>query len=364
MSFERFLPYVAFMGVFLILGAWSARRRQYVLISSQSSMNKAGIISRYIIVFPIFCWVLTSWLLLIALADPIISSAKSTLTVEGKEAIICVDTSTSMGKEVGAKGKSAMENIKNMLHDFIERRLAKGDIVGVSAFGGRSRLHREFGNARIIQYPTQDNAILYSSVDVLEPTMFGALTAIGDGIFISIIALIEPQLKKVLKEDYDRNRFENAVWNIGKRTQDPEYLNTIIAAAGQQRGRYIVLFTDGIYNTGLKPYRALWLASRLGLKVHFIAFESTAATGVIHYEGLRRQLETVKAAIKTGGLYRESRDIEGIAEFFMEVDQAEKIQLIISEEFRGESRKRFILYCASAVFGLWMISWLLWSDPL
>lgn len=364
MGFTRFLSYAALMGVFLVLGLWAAHRRQYVLISSLMSMHRSGIVSRNIVAVPLFCWVIISWLLLIALADPVISSEKYTLMVKGKEAIICVDTSTSMGKEVGSEGKSAMENIKSMLHDFMERRLAKGDIVGVSAFGGRSKLHREFGNARIIQYPTSDNAILYSAVDVLEPTMFGALTAIGDGIFISIVALIEPQLKMALKDNYDRNRLENAVWNIDTKEQDPEYLNTIIAAAGNQRGRYIVLFTDGIYNTGLKPYKALWLATSLGLKVHFIAFESTAATGVVHYVGLRRQLETVEAAIKTGGLYRESRDIEGVAEFFLEIDQAEKIQLTINEEFRGESRKRFFIYCACAVFAFWMTSWLLWSDPL
>jgi hypothetical protein len=320
MSIERFLPYVLLMGIFLVLGLWAAGRRQFVLISSESSLKKAGIFSRYVIAVPLCCWVIISWLLITALADPIIYTEKSILEVEGKEAIICVDTSTSMGKEAGDRGKSAMENIKLVLHDFIDRRVAKSDLIGISAFGGRSRTQREPGNARIIQYPSRDPKILYSAVDVLEPTMFGALTAIGDGIFISIIGLIEPQLQQVLKEDYDRNRFENAVWNMGTSRQDPEYLNTIIAAAGPQRGRYIVLFTDGIYNTGLKPPKPLRLAARLGLKVHFIAFESTAATGVEHYEGLRRQLKTVEAVIKTGGIYRESRDIGGIAELFMEID--------------------------------------------
>jgi len=364
MIMERFILYALLMFVFLFLGIWAGGRRQFLLISSESSMNKTGFFSRWVIGLPLCCWVIISWLLITALADPVISTARSILTVEGKEAVICVDTSTSMGKEVGARGKSAMENIQYMLHDFIERRLEKGDLIGVSAFGGRSRLHSKFGNARIIQYPTRDNNILFSAVDALEPAMFGALTAIGDGIFISITALIEPQLKKVLKDGYDRTRFENAVWNMGSDHDDPEYLNTIIAAAGPQHGRYIVLFTDGIYNTGLNPSQPLWLATRLGLKVHFVAFESTAATGVVHYVGLRRQLDTVKAVIKTGGIYRESRDIEGIAEFFMEIDRAEKIQLKIDEQFRGESRRRFFLYCAAAVFGLWMTAWLLWSDPL
>jgi hypothetical protein len=302
-----------------------------------------------------------SSLIVAALAGPGTEQITSLVTVRSKEAILCVDASESMGR--GERG-STMERIKVMLLDFAERRMDKGDFIGISTYSGPTNSSRGYGYARIIQYPSRDREIVFAAINSVRPAMFGQYSAVGDGIMVSIIALVEPKARQALGERYDRLKLEDAIWSVGTESEDLGYAQEIAEAVGKQRGRYIVLFTDGKFNTGLNPARAIWFTERIGLKVHFIAFESSAATGLSIEEQRKRKAQTIDAVLRTGGTYKESVDIEGVALFFQEIDRAEKVEIVTEEHKRTESRREIFTFGASAVFGIWMIGWIFWSDPL
>ncbi len=46
--------------------------------------------------------------------------------------------------------------------------------------------------------------------------------------------------------------------------------------------KVIILFTDGIYNVGIRPSRPLRFIKRLGVKVHVVSVPASAETGVEH----------------------------------------------------------------------------------
>lgn len=361
MRFENPEYLVPLLIFFFALGIWAKRKRQYVTVASLEQVRRSSVVSRTVVRLPHFCWLALAFLLLAAFANPQSSKMTSHATVLTKNAIVCVDASQSMG---AGKRFSTMEMIRAMLHDFADRRIEKGDYMGISAYSGFSENSRAPGYARVIQYPTRDSEVIHAAIDAIRPMMFGAFTAIGDGLLVSITALIEPEAREALGDKYDRQRLADSLWSIGTEGEDVEYAQEIIRAVGRQKGRYIVLFTDGKFNTGMHPAKALWFAERLGLKVHFIAFESTGATGLSFEEERKRKAETIEAVVQTGGLYRESTDIRGVEQLFKEIDEAEKTEIIVKDEPIRESRRKVFTFGAAAAYALWVLSWIVWGDPL
>lgn len=361
MTFENIEYLVLLLVVFPALALWSHRKRQYVSVASSERMVRSSAVSRIVIWTPLLCWLLISWLLLAELADPRLSKMTSYVNVMTKNAMVSVDTSQSMGF---GPHFSTMEKIRVLLHDFAERRIEKGDYLGISAYGGWSKGTRVEGHARVIQFPSRDPEVINAAIDSIQTTMFGAFTAIGDGILSSIFALIEDQARQALGVAYDRKRLEDSLWSIGTENEDVRYAEEVVRAVGRQRGRYIVLFTDGKYNTGLNPKKALWLAERLGLKVYFIAFESTGATGLTRERALIRKDELVEAVLKTGGLYRESSDIAGVNRIFREIDRIEKTELNLTKETRRKSFRKLFIYGAAMAYGIWLMCWAFWGEPI
>jgi len=347
--------------LFLGLGVWAHRRRQWIKVAAGDQVVRAGLISRLIITLPLFCWLCVSFLLVTALANPQTKQVLTFLQVRSKTAILCMDASASMGE---GGPRSAMNRIKFMLSDFARLRLDKGDFVGISAYSGQTNSSRGYGYARIIQYPSRDNEIVQAAINVVQPSMFGHYSAVGDGVLISIIGLIEPEARQALGDRYDPHLLEDNLWSLGTSEENVEYAQEVAAAIGKQQGRYIVLFTDGKFNTGINPALALWFAERIGLKVHFIAFESTAATGLPPEEQQRRKARTIEAVSKTGGMYKESVDVAGVARLLAEINDAEKITMTVAGEPKLKSRQEIFILGAALAFGLWLSSWLLWSDPL
>jgi hypothetical protein len=275
--------------------------------------------------------------------------------------MLAVDASVSMGR--GLRG-SAMDNIKIMLKDFARSRIAKGDFIGISAYSGQSNSSRGFGYARVVQYPTSDATVVESAINVLQPSIFGHYSAVGDGILVSIFALIEPEARKVLGDNYDRQKLENSIWSIDSADEDSEYAQEVSAAIGRQDGKYIILFSDGKFNTGLDPSRALWFAQRIGMKIHFVYFESTGATGLKQEEQKVRKEWTIRSVLRTGGTYKESSDVKGVRLLLEEIDLAEKAEIIVEEGRRKNSRKLIFLFVAAIVLAVWTVVWLGWGDSL
>ena len=135
-------------------------------------------------------------------------------------------------------------------------------------------------------------------------------------------------------------------------------------AIGRQKGKYIVLFSDGKFNTGLDPSRALWFAQRIGLKIHFIYFDSTGATGLKQEEEQVRKEWTIRSVLRTGGTYKESLDVDGVRVLLDEIDAAEPAEILVEDGRRKNSRKPIFLIGAVLVLGIWFVSWLGWGDSL
>jgi hypothetical protein len=361
MLFEDTAYLIPLVLAFIALGLLGQRRRQYMLVSSAGNFRRAPVALRALIRLPFVCWLLVSFLLIAALANPRSSSRTSYVTLMTKEAMVSVDTSHSMGY---GKKHSTMASVRRMLHEFGQKRMKQGDRLGISAYGGHTSSYtRGSGYARVIQYPTGDPEVLSASIDALSTRMFGSYSAVGDGILASINALIGPQAVEAMGS-YDPYSIGDNLWSMGTPDEDLRHIQKTLRAIGNQRGRYIVLFTDGKYNTGLQPARALWLAESMGLRVHFVAFESTAGTGLGPQEQQRHKEELIEAVTRTGGLYRESSDLEGLEMLFDEIDRAEKVEITLSEELEMVSRRNVFLYMAAIVYTLWLVSWATWGEPV
>ncbi len=347
--------------LFGFLGSRAKKRGQYFSIGAQEQVVPVSRFHGYILKVPLACWFLAGLLFAAALADPYTEYKATTTEVLGKKAMLAVDASVSMGQ--GTRG-SAMESIKEMLKDFSRRRIAKGDFVGVSAYSGQSNSSRGFGYARVVQYPTNDSVVVESAVNVLQPSIFGHYSAVGDGILVAIFALIEPEARKALGEMYDRQKLENSIWSIGADNERSGYAQEVAAAIGRQKGKYIVLFSDGKFNTGLDPSRALWFAQRIGLKIHFVYFESTGATGLKQEEERIRKEWTIRSVLRTGGTYKESIDVDGVRLLLEEIDLAEPAEILVEEGRRKNSRKPVFLFGALLVLCIWFVSWLGWGESL
>ncbi len=361
MTFQHPEYLVLAIVVFGCLGIWSNKKQQYYIVAAKEQVASANRFRRYIIKIPFVCWFFVSFMFAAALANPYTEYKATTIHTLGKKAMLAVDASVSMGK--GSHG-SAMEMIKEMLKDFSRQRIAKGDFIGVSAYSGQSNSSRGFGYARVVQYPTSDATVIESAVNILQPSIFGHYSAVGDGILVSIFALIEPEARKALGDMYDRQKLENSIWSIGSDKEESEYAQEVAAAIGKQKGKYVILFSDGKFNTGLDPSRALWFAQRIGLKIHFISFESTGATGLKQEEQADRKEWTIRSVLRTGGTYKESSDVDGVRLLLEEIDLAEQAEIIIEEGRKKNSRKLIFLFGALFALVIWMVAWLGWGDSL
>ena len=348
--------YLLLLPVFFIIWLWARRPRQYLLIPSGGQGKRSNLLSRLVLSLPLICWLAISSIFIFALANPKKEFNTTNVVVEKKIFMVSIDVSTSMGRGPG----STMEKIKVMAADFVRKRA--GDVIGISAYSGSfdpSRV-RGAGYARIIMYPTEDIAQVEEAISSTEATMFGAYTAIGDGIFVSIIALIEQEAKEKMGSRYDRWLLDASVDSLGEKNEDLSYAQEIANSIGPQTGKFILLFTDGKYNTGMNPIKAIWFARRLGIKVHFIAFDSSAATGLSQEEQIKHKQDTIVAVLSSGGVYKESYDISGVAKLFDEINRIEKSRFIVEGEVREENQRQNFFLLSAFIFLVWVIIENLW----
>ncbi len=327
---------------------WARRPRQWVDIPDRRQAKKSGFLSRLILASPLLCWLAVLSIIIIIMAEPKTTFEKTFITIEKKILVVSVDTSSSMGTGLS----SAMEKIKLMVIDFV--RLREGDVIGISAYGGERPKNRGRGYARSIMYPTDDLAQVETAVRSIESQMFGLYTAIGDGVFVSTLALIEQDLKKQMGDRYDRVLLEASVDSLETAEEDLSYAQEAADSIGPQKGKFILLFTDGKYNTGMHPAKAIWFAHRLGIRVHFIAFASTGPTGLNADDQIKHKLETIQAVLESGGTYKESDSIDGVAKLFAEVDVAEKSKFVVEGELKEVSQNDSWVIAMALIFLVWI----------
>lgn len=226
------------------------------------------------------------WLLLVvALARPAMVGPQMPLPAEGRDIMMAIDLSGSMGREdfaVGGRATTRLDVVKTAADDFISRRT--GDRIGLILFSDRA----------YVQAPlTPDRDVVRDLLDDAQVGLTGTETAIGDAIAIAV-----------------------------KRLKDrpaPE--------------RVLVLLTDGANNAGvMQPLAAAQLAADLGVRIYTIG---VGAERMVVNSAFGRQVvdpsqdldeaTLSKVAEATGGQYFRAIDVAGLAGVYAAIDRIEPI---------------------------------------
>jgi Ca-activated chloride channel family protein len=226
------------------------------------------------------------WILLVtALARPAMVGPEVALPAEGRDIMMAVDLSGSMGREdfaLNGHPSTRLGVVKQTADDFIARR--EGDRIGLVLFSDRAYLQTPL---------TFDRDIVRDLLDQAEVGLTGTETAIGDAIAIAV-----------------------------KRLKDrPE------------GDRVLVLLTDGASNAGvMTPVAAADLASKVGVKIYTIGVgaERMVTNTVFGQQVVNPSQDLdeptlTQIADMTGGLYFRATDLAGLADIYREIDRVEPI---------------------------------------
>jgi Ca-activated chloride channel family protein len=206
---------------------------------------------------------------------------------EGRDLMLAVDLSGSMGEEdmeLGARAVDRLTAAKAVLADFLDRR--DGDRVGLIVFGLR---------AFVLAPLTLDRDTVRQQLQDSVVGLAGRETAIGDAIALAVKRL--------------RNQ-----------------------PAGQ---RVVVLLTDGVNTAGaLDPEKAAELARDEGVRIHTIAFGGYGAGLNVFGVPLRMpggDQMTDEAGLKriadlTGGRSFRARDTDELVGIYAEIDKLEPVE--------------------------------------
>ena len=231
---------------------------------------------------PWLAWL--AWTLLcVAAARPQVPGEVVQPPASGRDLMLAVDLSGSMGEEdmrVGGRTVDRLTAAKAVLADFLDRR--EGDRVGLIVFGQR---------AYALVPLTLDRDSVRSQLLDSVVGLAGRETALGDAIGLAV-----------------------------KRLRDQP--------SGQ---RVLVLLTDGVNTAGqLDPAKAAELAREHDVRIHTVAFGGDAA-GLFGMRLPGNAAEIDEAALAsiaavTGGRAFRARDTDELAGIYAEIDRLEPVQ--------------------------------------
>ena len=283
------------------------REGKYLGYSSTSHLEGAKSAKTYVMRLPKILGFIAVLFAILAFSRPQSSYHESEVSYQGREIILSIDTSFSMTGE-------AMEIIRDIAKDFIRKRTH--DMIGITMYGT---------DAVVVVLPTWETELLEKSLDRIKPHDVGVRTAIGEGLFTSILALIERDMGQVFEISKLRKSM-NRVEGLGKYALD---FAKMVQGRGTMKNKVIILFTDGIYNVGIKPSRSLRFIKRLGVKVHVVSVPASAETGVEHEQAAERTASLRKGVESTGGQFFEAENYKEVEQFYAEIDKIEKEKIIM-----------------------------------
>ncbi|MCP5004189.1 MAG: VWA domain-containing protein [Planctomycetes bacterium] len=254
------------------------------------------------------------------------------ITFQGREIMLSIDTSFSMTGE-------AMEKIKDIARGFIKKR--SNDMIGITVYGT---------DAALIVLPTWETPLLDKSLDRIKPQLVGVRTAIGEGIFTSILALIE----RDLGQSFEMNKIRNSINKVNGLGEYAVNFVKMVEKKGTMKNKVIVLFTDGIYNVGLNPVRPLRFAKRLGIRTYVVSVPASGETGVEYEQAADRIASLKKGVESTGGKYFEAENYEEVEQFYEEINKIEK-ERIVAEKVLKKKDLFFFPTAVSVCFLVGMI---------
>ncbi|HHT9119757.1 MAG TPA: vWA domain-containing protein [Candidatus Hypogeohydataceae bacterium YC41] len=269
---------------YLLLKVFSGRT--YLGYSRISALPQLTPFKALLVWLPGFFLFVAVTFTVLGLCHPQSDLQETTLHTQGLEMILAIDTSFSMTGH-------ALEVVKGAVKDFIKRR--PNDLTGITIFGT---------DAALVVLPTREYTLLENSIDRIQASQVGFQTAIGEGLFTSIMALVEGDMGKEF--------YINTVRDSINAPHLKDYALKLAKKVGLKKNRVIVLFTDGIYNVGIDPTRPLRLASRLGIRVYVLAVEPSAETGVEPEQAARRIAELQSGVAATEGKYLKAEGVEAL----------------------------------------------------
>ena len=229
-------------------------------------------------------------LLCVAAARPQVLGPPVAPPQAGRELMLAVDLSASMGEEDMALGGRIVDRLtaaKAVLADFLERRV--GDRIGLIVFGDR---------AYALTPLTADRTSVRQQLDTTVVGLAGRATALGDAIALAV-----------------------------KRLQAQPASTPATGASP----RVLVVLTDGVNTAGtLEPDKAAAIARDAGVRIHAIAFGGDGSA--VSVFGFRLpvgggdevdEAGLARIASLTGGRFFRARALDELAGIYAEIDRLE-----------------------------------------
>ena len=260
------------------------------------------------------------WLaLIIAGSQPKWVGDAITLPSSGRDLLLAVDISGSMGTEdmrLSGQMVTRLAAVKAVVGEFVERR--RGDRLGLILFGSHAYLQAPL---------TFDRKTINTLLMETPLGIAGGKTAIGDAIGLSV-----------------------------KRLLDRPAAN-----------RVLILLTDGVNNVGeVSPIQAAKLAAQEGITIYTIGFgaDEMEVSGLLFNRTVNpsAELDTetlTEIAGLTGGLYQRARSTAELASIYLALDELEPIE-VEQETYRPEKSLFFWPLGSALVLSLFFAGfWLL-----
>lgn len=227
------------------------------------------------------------WLaLILAASRPQFIGEMIQLPVSGRDLMLAVDISGSMGTEdmqINNRPRTRLAVVKQVVGNFVERR--KGDRIGLILFGSQAYLQTPL---------TFDRNTVRSLLMETPLGIAGGKTAIGDAIGL-------------------------AVKRLQSRPAD---------------SRILILLTDGVNNVGeVSPLQAAKLAEQAGVRIYTVGFgaDELRISGLLFDRNINPSanldVETLtKIANLTGGIYQRARNSRELMEIYRQLDRLEPVE--------------------------------------
>ena len=232
-------------------------------------------------------------LLVISAAQPTWIGEPVDLPASGRDLLLAVDISGSMGEidMPSATGNiTRIDALKNVLGKFITRR--EGDRIGLILFGEQAYMQTPL---------TFDRKTVNKQLDEAQIGFAGRSTAIGDAIGLGA--------KRLLERDEDLN--------LDETTKD----------------KVIILLTDGANTAGTDPLTAAGVAAEEGVKIYTIGIGAEVLTRSGIFGLGSRQIKNTELDEKTltsisgltGGIYYRARNPKELNQIYSVIDNLEPI---------------------------------------
>jgi len=247
--------------------------------SHRQGKNQRNILRRLML---ILCWTM----LVIASSRPQWIGEPIQLPVTGRDLMLAVDISGSMGTEdmrLNNQKVTRLRVVKEVVGEFVERR--RGDRLGLILFGSQAYLQTPL---------TFDRSTVRTLLTETPLGIAGGKTAIGDAIGLAV------------KRLHDR----------------------------PVESRILILLTDGQNNVGeVSPIQAAQIAAKVGVKIYTIGFgaDELVVPGLLFNRTINPSSELdsetlMQIAEATGGIYQRARDSRELALIYEELDRLEPIE--------------------------------------